>query len=300
MLPATVGALLIAFSGIFVRLAGVSPSTAAAFRCTYALPALGLLAARERRRYSPRPATARRAALLAGVLFAADLILWHHSIAAVGAGLATVLANTQVLFVGVTAWLVLGERLDRRTLLAMPVMLGGVALISGVVGTGAYGESPLLGVLYGTLSALAYSGFLLLLRQGNADLRQPAGPLFDATATAAVTAALAGWTLGDIDLAPSWPAHGWLLLLAIACQVVAWLLISMSLPRLPAVLTSALLLLQPVGAVFLGVALLAETPSPAQLAGVAAVIAGVLIATLGPHQAETPPAHTETASATMK
>lgn len=300
MLPAAVGALLIAFSGIFVRLAGVSPSTAAVFRCFYALPALGLFAARERRRFGPRPAAARRPALLAGVLFAADLIFWHHSIAAVGAGLATVLANTQVLFVGVTAWLVLGERPDKRTLLAMPVMLGGVALISGVVGAGAYGENPLLGVLYGTLSALTYSGFLLLLRHGNADLRQPAGPLLDATAVAAVTAALAGWALGDFDLSPSWPAHGWLLLLAIACQVVAWLLISVSLPRLPAVLTSVLLLLQPVGSVFLGVALLAEAPSPVQLAGVAAVVAGILLATLGPRRTETPTARGEAASATTE
>jgi drug/metabolite transporter (DMT)-like permease len=282
MLPATIGALLIAFSGIFVRLAGVSPSAAAVFRCAYALPALGVLAAYERRRFGPRPRAARRAALLAGILFAADLISWHHSIAMVGAGLATVLANTQVLFVGTIAWLMLGEPPDRRTILAAPVMLVGLVLISGVVGQGAYGEHPRLGVLYGTVTALAYSGFLLLLRHGNADLRRPAGPLLDATAAAAVTAVLAGWLLGEVDLVPSWPAHGWLLLLALSCQVIAWLLISISLPRLPAALTSVVLLLQPVSAVFLGAALLGETPSPVQLAGVAAVVAGVLFATLGP------------------
>lgn len=293
MLPATAGALLLAFSAIFVRLAGVSPSTATVFRCAYALPALGLLAARERRRFGPRPAASRRVALLAGVLFAADLDFWHYSIAAVGAGLATVLANTQVLFVGVIAWLVLGERPDRRALLAIPVMLTGVVLISGVVGADAYGENPPLGVLHGTLCALAYSGFLLLLRHGNAGLSRPAGPLFDATAVAAVTAVLAGAALGDVDLVPSWPAHGWLLVLAIASQVVAWLLISVSLPRLPAVLTSVLLLLQPVGSVFLGVVLLAETPSPVQLAGVAAVIAGILLATLGPSQMKAPTARAE-------
>jgi len=38
------GALLIAFSAVFVRLSGVTPSTAAVYRCAYAVPALALLA----------------------------------------------------------------------------------------------------------------------------------------------------------------------------------------------------------------------------------------------------------------
>ena len=41
---AVAGALTIAFSAILVRLADVAPSTAAIFRCAYALPVLGLLA----------------------------------------------------------------------------------------------------------------------------------------------------------------------------------------------------------------------------------------------------------------
>ena len=41
---AVAGALTIAFSAILVKQAGVSPSTAAIFRCAYALPVLGVLA----------------------------------------------------------------------------------------------------------------------------------------------------------------------------------------------------------------------------------------------------------------
>jgi len=134
---AAAGALVIAFSAILVRLAEVSPSTAAVFRCAYALPLLGLLAYRERRRFGARPARERQIALAAGIFFAADLTFWHHSIAAVGAGLATVLANVQVVLVGVIAWVALGERPDRRSALAVPVVLLGVLLISGAIGSGA-------------------------------------------------------------------------------------------------------------------------------------------------------------------
>jgi drug/metabolite transporter (DMT)-like permease len=279
-LTGTAGALLIAFSGIFVRLAGEAPATAAVFRCAYALPFLALLAARERRRYGPRPAAQRRLAGVAGIFFAADLVLWHYSIEYVGAGLGTVLGNTQVVFVGLAAWALLGERPDRRVVIAVPVMVAGVLLISGVLEEEAYGADPLLGVVFGTLTALAYAGFLLVLRHGNQDRRRPAGPLFDATAVAAVGSAAAGFAVGDVSLAPAWPSHGWLVLLAVTSQVFAWLLISVSLPRLPAVVTSVLLMLQPVGAVALAMVLLAEAPSALQLAGCVAVLTGIVVATV--------------------
>ena len=78
---------------------------------------------------------------------------------------------------------------------------------------------------------------------------------------------------------PSWPAHGWLVTLALTSQVVGWLLISASLPRLPAALTSILLTIQPVGSVLLGVIIFSESPSGLQLVGVAAILTGLVLAT---------------------
>jgi drug/metabolite transporter (DMT)-like permease len=284
VLAGVLGAFVIAFSAILVRLAEVSPSTAAFFRCAYALPLLALLAWNEGRRYGSRPARERAVCWVAGVLFAADLTFWHHSIEAVGAGLATVLGNVQVVLVGLLAWAALGERPENRSLAAIPVVFAGVVLISGVVGSGAYGDDPLLGVVYGIVTAITYALFILILRQMNADERRPAGPLLDATLSAAVFAAIGGIAVGDIDWAPGLEAQAWLVLLAISSQVLGWLLISVSLPRLPAVLTSIVLMLQPVSTVFLGALLLSEAPSAVQLAGVAIVIAGVAVATVRPRE----------------
>ena len=93
---------------------------------------------------------------------------------------------------------------------------------------------------------------------------------------AAVASAAAGAGLGEVDLVPAWPSHLWLLVLALTSQVLGWLLIATSLPRLPAALGSLLLTIQPVGSVLLGALLLAEAPSGLQLAGVALVLTGVV------------------------
>ncbi len=217
---------------------------------------------------------------MAGIFFAGDLLFWHHAIEAVGAGLATVLGNLQVLIVGVVAFLVFGERPSRATLLALPVVLAGVVLISGVIGEGAYGADPALGVVLGLLTALCYAGYLLLIRLGGRDPRRPAGPVAIATLSTAVVAALTGTVTGDLDLTPGPASLAWLALLGLTSQSIGYLCISISLPRLPAVITSIILLVQPVMTVGLSMVLLGERPSPAQLLGVALVIGGIAVATV--------------------
>jgi drug/metabolite transporter (DMT)-like permease len=281
ILAALTGAVAISFSGILYRVAHVSPSTGAVFRCLYAVPPLLLLAKLEDRRYGPRPLKQRALAWLAGVFFAVDLIAWHQGIEEVGAGLATVLGNLQVVLVGLLAWAILRERPSNRSLAAIPVALVGVILISGVLEQGAYGRNPELGVAFGILTAASYAGFLLILRESNRDLRRPAGPLFDATLVAGLTCIPIGLVIGNLDWTPGWPAQGYLLLLALSSQVLGWLLISITLPRLPAALTSVLLTFQPVLTVLFAWAILDESPSALQLGGVALVLCGLLIVSAG-------------------
>ena len=276
---ALLGALAIAFSSILVRLSHTSPSTAAIFRCAFALPILGLLAWLEDRRFGSRLWSDRRVAIGAGVFFAADLLLWHHSIDDVGAGLATVLANIQVVIVPLVAWALLSERPGRRVLAALPIALLGVLLISGVLQGGAYGRNPTRGTLFGLGAGIAYVGFLMLLRRSSSDLRRVAGPLFEATAVATVACVAAGLVIGDADLTPGWPGVGWLIVLALTSQVIGWLLITTSLPRLPAAITSLTLTVQPVGSVALAALILAEAPTALQLVGVAIVVGAVVTAT---------------------
>ncbi len=85
---------------MFYLLAEVSASTGTFYRAIFGLPILALVAYGEHRRLGPLPRQAVVLAAVAGVFFAADLLFWHHAIEAVGAGLATVLGNLQVILVG--------------------------------------------------------------------------------------------------------------------------------------------------------------------------------------------------------
>jgi drug/metabolite transporter (DMT)-like permease len=262
-------------------------------RSGFALPVLGLLAWLERRGgAAAMTARSRWLARLSGVFLAADLILWSHAIDDIGAGLSTVIDNFQVVLVPLLAWAVLAERPHRRLLIALPVMLGGLVLVGGLAGTGGFGSHPALGVAYGIGVAVLYAVYILMLRQatrrdvltlpGSPPGRAPvAAPLFEATAGTVVGSLVLGLALRDFRLGPAWPALGWLVLLAMTSQVIGWLLITMSMPRLPAWLVSVLLLVQPVGSLILGAVILGERPSPPQYVGAVVMLGGVLIATGG-------------------
>ena len=90
-LTALAGVLGISFSAVFVRLAGVSPVTAAFYRAAYAVPVLLMLWLRIRRNDSRSPGV-RGIAVVAGVFLGLDLGFWHASIDLIGVGLAMLFA----------------------------------------------------------------------------------------------------------------------------------------------------------------------------------------------------------------
>jgi drug/metabolite transporter (DMT)-like permease len=276
-LLATLGAACISASAVLIKLADTGTASAAFYRSLLALPLLAVLAVLEQRRRGPRPLRSRFWAMLAGVFLAIDLVLWNHAIADVGAGIATLLGNLQVVFVAVAAWLLFRERPGRGFFLALPVVLAGVVLVSGLADH-AHGVHSVAGIEYGLGTSLAYAAFLLILRHSSAATPHVAAPLAEATLGATAGAAALGLVFGGWQLDIGWHAFGWLLLLAMTSGTAGWLLITSSLPRLPASMSSLLLLLQPAAAILLAAVVLGEHPSPLQLAGAALVCGGILVA----------------------
>lgn len=290
--PAAIaGAITISFSAIFFAASGVEPIVGAFYRMAYALPVLAVLVG-FRPADTRRPRRDRLMAVAAGLFLALDLYTWHTAIVWIGAGLATLIVNSQVLIVPVVTWMLFGERPARVVLLATIPALAGLAVITGLGTADTFGEHPVLAVVYALAAAVFYTGFLVAFRRSNRSLAPTAGPLLDATLGAAAVSLVLALLAGE-DLAFAWPAHGWLMALAVGSQAVGWLLIAYALPRLDAARTSFVIMLQPTLTLVWGRLFFAETPSPLQLVGVAVVwgtIAWVVT------RRQTPPARSHSAS----
>ncbi|MGO9912338.1 MAG: DMT family transporter [Acidimicrobiales bacterium] len=278
VLPALIGAACISSSAILVQLAHVGAGTTTFFRCGLALPGLIVLAALEQRRRGARPARTRVRAVLAGMFLGVDLVLWTHAIYDVGAGIATVLGNLQVFFVTFIAWSWFRERPRKQFLLALPVVMIGVVLVAGIGGNSGQNYHPVAGVLYGLGTSVTYAAFIVILRTSAREAPHIAGPLADATAGALLASVVLGLALGQLSFSPPLVALGWLLVLALTSQTLGWLLITSSLPRLPAAISSLLLLLQPAASLVLAAIVLSQRPTGLQLVGAALVCGGVLVA----------------------
>jgi drug/metabolite transporter (DMT)-like permease len=275
---ALAGAACISPMAILVTLANAGPVPTVVYRCGLALPVLAGLAIADRRHHARRKLVSHVPAFVAGLFLAVDLVLFNHAISDLGAGIATVLGGLSVPIVAALAWVVLGERPGRRYFVTLPLVLAGIVLVSGMAGN--TGLHPAAGATYAIAASAAYACFLLILRQSASPERRVAGQLFDATAGATAGGLLIGLAFGGLQLALPWRSLGWLILLALLVQVAGWLLISSSLPRLPAAIGSLLLLLQPAGAMVLAVAVLGQRPSLIQVTGAALLCGGVLAVAL--------------------
>ena len=285
MLIALAGATVISFAPLLYIRSDTTPLTGAFYRMLYALPLLGLLVWTSKKE-DPRESNSRWLAFGAGILLAIDFVGYHSAIDYIGSGIATMIGNSQVIIVTLVSWWILGERPNRFILLALPMVMFGLVLISGIWDDAPYGEDPVKGVIGGIVAAVFYSSFLIAYRQSNRVGGPAVNAQFDATAGATIgllvigSMPLSGVGIEAIDHTITWPGHGWLLLLAITCQVIGWIAITYALPRLPAAHTSFAVLLQPVLTIVWGVLLLSESPSVQQSTGMILIFAAIIAVTL--------------------
>jgi len=286
MLIALAGAVAISFSPVFYVYSDTNPSTGAFFRMLYALPALALLAYLVRKS-DTRSSRTRWTAFGAGLILAPDMLSYHSSMIFIGIGIATLIGNSQVIIVTLASWKLFGEKPNPAILLSLPVVIIGLALISGVADPEPYGEDPVKGVIFGMMAAFFYSSFLIVFRYSNRELAPSSSVQLDATAGAALGLLVLGLlplssvAIEPLELQPTWPGHGWLILLALLCQVAGWLAITHALPRLPAAHTSFAILLQPVLTLIWGYFILhQEGHSQNQAIGIFLVLAAIITVTL--------------------
>ncbi|MGD8366492.1 MAG: DMT family transporter [Desulfobacterales bacterium] len=239
------GASLISFSGVFVKLADVSPTISGFYRVLIGGLLLAAIAACRRERIWCGSAYFGLI-VSCGLFFALDLFFWHRSIYFVGPGLATILANFQVFFLGAAGALFLGETLKPRLLAAAPLAVVGLFLIFGTEWSALSGAYK-LGVAFGFCAAAFYSAFTLSLRslQAKVEALSPMATLASVSLVTAGCLAATGAAEGQSFAVVNVKTLLSLIALGVVSQVIGWVVIATALPRLRASLAGLLLLLQP-------------------------------------------------------
>lgn len=213
---------------------------------------------------------------LAGPLFLTSMNL---AVAHVGAAIASFVAGLYAVLAAVIAPFVLPERLTARVLAGFVLAVIGTAMLAEL----APNATDLTGIGWGVLAAASFALYLVLTRRWSRPYRL--GGMTVAFANSAVTAVVLGGFLLAADpasLTPPAPpvtalvALGWMAVVA----ALGPILTVASLRRIPAARSAAFLLLNPITATVLAVALLGERPSGLQVAGGLLVLLGMAAATL--------------------
>lgn len=242
----TAGAVMISFSAVFVKLAHVPPTISAFYRMLIGGSVLIALAMiRREKLWAGGHALSR--VLLCSFFIAIDMSLWHRSILFIGPGLATLLANFQVFFIAVIAFIFYKERPGARFLTAVPVAIFGLFLIVGLDWQQS-SSNYRLGVGLALLAAFFYTFYLLNLRRSRLIERQLStmANIGWISLGAALLMGVEAWSVEQVSFVipdlQSWAA---LLGLGLVGQVLGWVLISKGMGGLDASVGGLILLLQP-------------------------------------------------------
>jgi drug/metabolite transporter (DMT)-like permease len=239
------GAAMIGFSGVWVKLAHVTPAVAGFYRAFFGAVFLSVATAwmREFKWIGWKPIML---AFACGFFFALDLFFWHTAIHLIGPGLATLLGNLEVFFLAVIGIVFMGEKLRVRFLAAVIMAVMGLILIVGLQWD-QLGPSYKTGIFLGLVTAVVYTGFLLTLRKLQSE--QSGVSVFYVLMlvswSTAVYLGLKVYLGGDSFRIPDGQSWAALLALGLLSQVVGWILITNALPRVRASLIGLILLLQP-------------------------------------------------------
>jgi drug/metabolite transporter (DMT)-like permease len=272
------GALAMGISPTFVRIADVGPLASAFWRVGAALPVLWLWAAIEARSSGESIGAAFRIdkpILVAGLVFAGDLLFWHLAI------VNTTVANATLLSTMAPVWVVIGsgffvaETVGRNVVYGLVMCVAGAAALIGASAN--LSPDHLVGDVYGLATSLFFGAYFLAVRR--ARRHSPPGRIvfLSALITAAVLLVFA-LLLEDRLLPGSGSGAAALVGLALVSHAGGQGLLAFALGHLPAAFSSLVVFVEAPAAAIFAWAFLGEPISAFQAAGGALILAGIYVA----------------------
>ncbi len=276
-------ALMMGANHVAARLAfnnGVDVATAVAFRSVVTALAVAALLAIQRvaLRFTARN---KRVLPVIGLLIAVQSLCLYSAVARLPVALALLAFNTYPIWTALWDWVLYRRAPERALLLAMPVILIGLALALDVLGAasglGAAGQWGRIGTgVAFALAAAATFGVALVLTQ------HEAGDVDGRVRTVTTMSIVGLFALGGVAVQGGFQlpqaAIGWWGLAALTFLYgTAFTIMFTVLPKLGVVGNSAIMNVEPVFALVLAWLILGQAIAPVQVAGALLVVGAVMV-----------------------
>ena len=272
-----IGVVAISFSPLAVKMVSFGTTVSAFYRSFYAALFFLLLSLiNHKEEYGLTQSGWLAPSLVAGMFLGVDLVVWHKTIVLLGAGPATFLGNSQIIFVTLFAAFIFREKIPAVFYLAVAMVMSGLYLLTPAA---AAGVARTTGYLMGLTVGFTYAGMLIGLRYAKARSagRYPEFRSLGAVFSAAACVIALYATEGEGATLLVWDGRSHLIMLATAfvCQTFGWYLINNSITRIPAHEGSLLLLLQPLLATLWGSLFFGEPLGAVEAVGIVLTLSGM-------------------------
>jgi drug/metabolite transporter (DMT)-like permease len=264
-------------NGVIVNLVPYDAYTVAFFRVVFASLTLLPVVFLTQKREVMSAARHWKIMLSLGCLLALGWALLFHSMKLIAIANAVLLNYTAPIFVALLAPLVLKEKLEKSTLLALAVSVAGIAVISYQqnLRISDPGGFELLGIILGLLAGLAYAGFVIVSKKALSSFSSLVVAFYSYSVASICLLPFVIGTDFSPDLAP------WMLLLVLGILNTAFAvtLYLKGLGMIKAQKAVILTYLEPASAVVFGFLFLAQPPTPLMLVGgFLILVAGYIVA----------------------
>lgn len=272
----SLGAMLIGFAPIFVKLSSLSSSAIAFYRMFLTIPFLFILNYALNRRYlfHVRNKSTIIYTALASLAFTTDLTLWHYSMNITSVSNATIIVNSAPIFVAVLSFILFKEKLSREFVTSFLITY--IGIIGLIYFSNNYTNGKVFGDILCMVAAFFYAVYLLVIaklgRENSLNI------IFYTTFFCCLFSTIP-MIMGGGQVFPS-SSSEWinLILLAVLCQFGGQYLITHAIGKISASEGSIGLLMQPITATILAAFLFNEILNITQIIFVFFALFGIYLA----------------------
>ena len=269
---------MISFSPIFVAFSDLQPTVSAFYRVFIGSIFLLIMVVLNFKSYSDK-FLINRYLILASIFFALDLWFWHRSILYIGPGMSTLIVNFQIFIIPLLSYFIFNLVPNPYQILAIFLGAFGLYLTLGYGGSFS-SENIRLGLIFGILTAFAYSAYILSLKKNDLEDSARISPVISLLCISIISAIILFIVMkfeGESMAINSAQNLFSMLAYGIISHVFGWYMIILGLKSVTATTAGIILISQPIFSLIWEYLIFSRVTNSTEIIGISIVIVAMIV-----------------------